>query len=243
MVLLGFVIAWKKTRFGNVMVVVGVLATYFFAIPLTANLLSLYSQSYEPLWAEDLARSQAGAIVVLAGGRYWEAPEYGQDTVSFLTLGRVRYAARLARVAGLPVIASGGIVDADKEKGVRVSEAELIARVMKEDYGLGGVITEDNSRTTRENAINTAALLRDLGIDSIVLVTHAVHMARAVTAFQRFDIRVTPAPTLYFPSRLEPLDIESWLPSALSMYQTRYALHELLGRVWYWWLDAGPDLI
>ena len=238
MALLGFVIAWKKTRLGNIVAVTGVLATYFFAIPLTANLFCLYSQTYGPLSMEDLSRSQAGAIVVLAGGRYRGAPEYGADTVSFLTLGRVRYAARLAHAAGLPVIASGGIVDQDKKKGVRSSEGELIAQVLQEDFGVKGVIVEGDSRTTRENAINTAALLRGMGIDSIVLVTHAMHMARAVAAFQRLDIQVTPAPTLFFLSRLGPLDIESWLPSALSVYKTRYALHEILGRVWYWWRDG-----
>ena len=220
------------------MVLVGVVAAYIFGIPLTANILNHYIQSYEPLSAEALAQSGAGAIVVLAGGLYQNAPEYHDDTVHLRTLGRVRYAARLARASKLPVVASGGGVNEDKDDASRSSEAKLMGRLLQEEFGINNVIIESGSRNTRENTINTAKLLRSLGINSIVLVTNAAHMPRAVVAFQRQHIRVTPAPTLFFPRRPEPLDIESWLPSVVAMYQMRYALHEVLGRMWYWWRDG-----
>ena len=54
------------------------------------------------------AISQAQAIVIVAGGRHRNAPEYGGETVNPLTLERLRYGARLARASGLPILLSGG---------------------------------------------------------------------------------------------------------------------------------------
>ena len=50
------------------------------------------------------------AIVILGGGVRRHAAEYGGDTLGQLTLERVRYGARVARLTGLPVLVSGGSV-------------------------------------------------------------------------------------------------------------------------------------
>jgi uncharacterized SAM-binding protein YcdF (DUF218 family) len=52
--------------------------------------------------------SRAQAIVVISGGRYADAPEYGGDTSSASELERLRYAAYLQRRTGLPLVVSGG---------------------------------------------------------------------------------------------------------------------------------------
>ena len=73
-------------------------------------------QADAPLAQRALAGEEAqraGAIVVLGGGRYDEAPEYGDDTISLAGLRRVRYAAVLQRRTGLPVLVSGGSVYAE----------------------------------------------------------------------------------------------------------------------------------
>jgi uncharacterized SAM-binding protein YcdF (DUF218 family) len=57
-------------------------------------------------------RDAAGAIVLLGGGRYRVAPEYdSRDTVSPPSLVRSRYAARLHKRTGIPLLASGGKPD------------------------------------------------------------------------------------------------------------------------------------
>ena len=48
------------------------------------------------------------AIVVLGGGLYPRAVEYGADTVSRRSLERVRYAARLQKRMGKPISLAGG---------------------------------------------------------------------------------------------------------------------------------------
>ena len=54
-----------------------------------------------PLVSSTTALARTQAIVLLSGGLYARAPEYGgEDTISPTTLFRARYAARLHRLGG-----------------------------------------------------------------------------------------------------------------------------------------------
>jgi uncharacterized SAM-binding protein YcdF (DUF218 family) len=206
---------------------------YTFSIGLTANLLSHYLQGYGPLPDVAIRAGRPGAIVVLAGGIYTEAPEYSGNTVHLRTLGRIRYAARLARQTGLPLLASGGYeYSRDKQE---MPDAELMRRILQEEFGIANVLVETTSRTTWENAVQSARILHSLGIDTILLVTNAAHMRRAVESFQRTGLKVIPAPTLFFPGKPEAADLTSWLPSVTSIGEIHYDLYELCGLIWYRW--------
>ena len=220
----------RHPRLGTRLLVVGTLLGYLFGIPLTANLLSRSLQSYPPLPEQLPSLTQAGAIVVLGGGLHKDAPEYGDGpTVNDYTLQRVRYAARLAWLTGLPVLAAGGY----REPVDSPSEAELMRDILEKELGYGPVLTETASQNTWENAMNSAALLRERRIDTILLVTNAVHLPRAVTAFQAQGLKVIPAPTLFFDDRIDPADPKSWLPSVAASAEIHYVCYEWLGRLWY----------
>ncbi len=96
---------------------------------------------------------------------------------------------------GVPVIVSGGVTW--QERFGR-SEAE-VAAAMLATLGVpaADVIQEGRSRTTRENAAETAKIMRGKGMTRIALVTSAVHMPRAMRAFAREGITCVPAPTSY----------------------------------------------
>jgi len=57
------------------------------------------------------------------------------------------------------------------------------------------LILEPESRNTRENAVNTAAIFKAHGWQNGRLVTSAIHMPRALAAFQRVGLDVVPAAT------------------------------------------------
>jgi uncharacterized SAM-binding protein YcdF (DUF218 family) len=214
------------------------LALYIFTIPLTANLLSHTIQPYQPVSEQILSdpAAAAQAIVVLAGGIRYYAPEYDGDDIALRTLGRVRYAARLARRSGLPLLVSGGSSDSEREASL--SEGIMMQRLLRSEFALDNEIwIEDNSQNTRENAINCSLILRSRGIDTVFLVTQAAHMVRAMTAFQHNGIKVIPAPTLFFNEQPELLDIYSWIPSTVAIDSIRYTVYEWLGRLWYWLQD------
>jgi len=206
--------------------------SYGFSIPFTASLLNRSLQPDLPPTEHVLKLQQPGAIVVLGGGLHPDAPEYGEGkTVHARTLGRVRYAARLARLTGLPVLAAGGRPKADEDP----SEAELMKDILEGEFGIPQVLTETTSRDTWENAVNSAALLRERHINTILLVTNAVHLPRAVAAFQAQGLVVIPAPTLFFNDQPHPFDFQSWLPSVTAIAEIHYAGYEWLGQWWYAW--------
>jgi uncharacterized SAM-binding protein YcdF (DUF218 family) len=164
----------------------------------------------------------AEAIVVLGGGRYLDAPEYGGDTAGPSTLERARYAAKLHRETGLPILVSGG---KPGNLGTR-SEAEILRHLLEDEFGVPVRWVEDRSQETAENARYSAALLRRDGIATVMLVTHGHHMPRAHDAFAETGLAVVPMTTGFL--RPEALTVFSWTPSAHGLWVNRVWLYETL---------------
>lgn len=179
-----------------------------------------------PLSAAQAAGAQA--IVVLGAGRIANAPEYGgRDVPSAVGLQRLRYAAKLHRDTGLPILLSGGLPD-----GSAMSEAAIMERVLREDFVVPTRWLEERSNNTAENARDTAAMLRQAGVQRILLVTDAIHMQRARLAFQRTGLIVIAAPTVF--NSTERVTIADWFPRSRWLQRSDYASHEWLGLAWYW---------
>ena len=169
----------------------------------------------------------AKAIVILGGGRSFAAPEDGnRDQPGSQALARLRHGARLHRLTGLPVLVSGGAPDRGGE-----SEAAVMARALREDFRIPVRWIEDTSENTAQNAVHAATMLREAGIDRVLLVTDAIHMSRAMQVFSRTDLSLVRAPT-DFVSR-KTLSVEDFIPNPRFLRHSHYALHEWIGLVWY----------
>ena len=113
-------VLWKWQRRIAILLLAGdALLLYLLSLPITAAALMSVLQPYPALDPKDLAGLQAQAIVVLGAGRYRNAPEYGEDTVSSLELVRLRYAVHLYRLSKLPLVLAGGVSDAEKGRTPR----------------------------------------------------------------------------------------------------------------------------
>ncbi len=123
---------------------------------------------------------RADAIVVLGSGRERGDAAWGADQPTGVGLERQRFAARLAKASGLPVLTSGGL-----HYGTPPSEAQMMADSLRDDFGVTVRWQEGRSRTTWENARFSAKVLLPQGIKRVVLVTHAGHMPRAVWSFRK----------------------------------------------------------
>ena len=108
-----------------------------------------------------------------------------------------------------------------------VSEAEL-AKAFYQQQGadMGRVVLEGGSRTTRENAIQVAALLGERCKQPWLLVTSAWHMPRSVPEFEAVGCQVTPYP-VDFRTGAATAWSEYSLARSLLLWQT--ASHEWLG--------------
>lgn len=224
---LAAVVAPWRRGLARLLVVASGALLYLSSIPVVAAALlgALQVHDSPPPSAIDAFRSEA--IVVLAAGRRSTAPEYGGETVGTLTLERIRYAARLHRQTGLPVYVAGGDPASD---GVPL--AELMRVALADDYGIAVAGLETMSDTTAENAEYLAPVLARRGIDRILLVTHSWHMPRAKRAFERQGLAVLPAPTAFIGTGDTPA-LGDFLPTADALRGTAFALHEILGYLWY----------
>lgn len=197
------------------------LSTYPGAMLLIAPL----EKMHQALKAPDAEKAQA--IVVLGGSRISAAPEYdGQDLPSAISLQRLQYAAHLQRQTGLPILVSGGQPD-----GAAISEAAIMARVLRQDFVVPVQWLESQSSNTAENADYSAKVLQQAGVRRILLVTDALHMPRAAAAFQQAGLQVTAAPTIFL-NTIRPT-IADYLPRTIWLQRSSYALHEWLGIAWY----------
>src|SRR5262249_34222106 len=88
-------------------------------------------------------------------------------------------------------------------------------------------------QVTRDEAVNTAQILRERGIRACVLVTSDLHMRRALASFRREGLDARPA------IARDPLDATrpalQWLPTPQGMEYSREVVHDYVGLAWYWW--------
>lgn len=225
--LLGFLLV--RGVMGRLLIFIGLTVLILMSLPAVSSRLMAELEPYPALAPGDLKGTGADAILILGAERYGWAPEYGGDTVGGRTLERLRYGAFLHRKTGLAVYVTGG---SPPEEHPPVGR--LMAEVLEREYGIIPAGVEDRSRTTFENAALSAPILRNAGVQHVLLVTSAWHMPRAVEAFERVGSQVTPAPT-YFIHRESGSGqrYTDWLPSVSAFAVSYFAIHEYLGRVWY----------
>lgn len=188
----------------------------------------LESEPALPVQAWSTLAQRADAIVILGAGRERGDPAWdGIDQPTGIALERVRYAARLAKASGLPVLTSGGL-----HYGSPPSEAWIMAQSLRDDFGTSARWMEERSRTTWENAEFSAQLLAEHGIKRVVVVTQAWHMQRSRWSFEQQGLQVIPAPVGFLGTdNARPLG--GWLPESKAIWQNGQLLNEAVGLVGY----------
>ncbi len=223
---LGLILLRRWPLVGYSLSAFGLVALYLASIPVVSyGLLNSLQARYSEL--KEIPES-AQAIVVLGGGRNPGAGEGGRDTVSKYALERLRYAARLQRKTGLPLLLSGGRVYDEP-----LSEAQLAKELLETDFGVSAQWLEEQSRNTFENALYTKAKLEQDGVEHVLLVTHGWHMPRAMWSFNHVGLRATPAPASFSQPEAVQKNALTFLPQAEALLGTKLALHEWLGKIWY----------
>jgi len=225
LLVLGLVLWRLRPRLGQVCAWTGILLLTVCCLPVTSQLLGRAVCVPAGLATELAGRAQA--VVVLAGGRR-RAAEYGGETVSAGTLERLRYGAKLARERQLPLLLTGG----PALRGA--PESELMDRALRESFAMQARWLERRARDTHENAQYSAVILREAGIQVVLLVTHDVHQRRSLAEFAGAGIEAVSAPvTTWAPSSTDSLLFEQ-LPSARAFNLNVTMLHEILGNLVLW---------
>lgn len=238
MILVGARIILRHRVRGWLLVIVGVLLIGALSTRGTAVILrdqglrppSALSESAVAELRERVRQGESTAIVVLGGGRRAFAPEYGVADLEPTSLERLRYGAWLARQTGAPLAFSGGLGwEAGGREGSSSTEADVATRIARTEFAVPLRFVEGASRDTRENAGLTLPMLRAAGVRTVVVVTHAWHMPRAMQAFESLagpGVRVVPAPMGQVV--LTHRWVTDWLPSGLGLSECRQVMRELL---------------
>ena len=214
----GLFIVHRRPRLGRAMIGVGLVCFLLLGLPPVADLL-LYSLERDvPPAASD---ASARAIVVLGG----DVARTGDPTRAHagpMTLERLVAGAALHRRTGLPILVTGGIVHPS-----RASVGHIMAESLRDDFRTPAAWEEDVSRDTWENALYSAAILKQHDIGAVYVVTHAWHMRRSLLAFRRAGLTAIAAPTP--PDALSGSDIGDYIPRISAWQRSYFALHEWIG--------------
>ena len=213
-------------RSARVLAVLAFVWLWCWSTPLASHWLrSQLEAHYPPLPLTQVPTAQA--LVVLGGTmeppdamRPW--PNLGQAA------DRVWHASRLYAAGKAPVVLLSGGSDMTAAS----PQAESLGmRQFMLDLGVpaAALLTEERSRNTRENAEISAKLLRERGIQKVLLVTSALHMRRAVKLFEQQGLVVYPVATDHevgsHNGRM------NWLPDANALDGSASAFKEMVG---YW---------
>lgn len=223
LMLLGLALMRGRPRAGKTLAWLGAGSLLALSLPVVSSWLIETAGGAKAL---DLTQPvTAQAIVILGGGVRQNAADYGGDTLAQLSLERTRYGAFLAKRTKLPVLVTGGVVS----KGT--PEAEVMRESLHQEFGVTARWVEAQSRNTRENARNSAAMLKADGITHALLVMHAFDVRRARAEFAAAGLQVTPAPTGHGQLIPQPMVPGDFLPSARALQESYYACYELLAWV------------
>lgn len=222
---LGIAFCSRIPRGGRALAAAGVLGSLLLAVPVTADFLVQFVDTSPALETADARQAQA--VVILGGGVRRNAPEYHGDTLGTLTLERVRYGARVARLTGLPVLVTGGSVLGGEP------EAKLMQASLEGEFGVPVRWVESRSRTTHENAVLSAEMLKKEGIRRVVLVAHAFDMRRATAEFAMQGIETVGAPTGKRAATHDTSALD-YVPSMAGLAGSYYAIYEILANLVFW---------
>ena len=164
-------------------------------------------------------RARPADVIVVLGSQVYPGGRLGPSLER-----RAQHAAALYR-RGMAdyVLCSGGVGDNPP------SEAEVACRrIIELGVPPGAIVYETRSHSTEENAAYSAAIMREQGWRSAIIVTDGFHMLRAAWMFDRAGVFAYPGPAQVTAGPMNPVErIGREAREALAL--AWYGLRVLLG--------------
>ena len=174
---------------------------------------------------------EADAVVVLGGGVIPNLPPRVSPELGHagdrLRMGFDLYAAERA-----PRIITTGSVHLQGPTGQ--TQAAAMAELLQR-WGVpeGDIVARGDSETTYGDAQTVRRFAEREELDTLLLVTSALHMRRSVAVFESQGLRVLPVPANFEGMPERPWVWTTWLPDAYSLRLSSRVWHEHLGLLHY----------
>ena len=186
---------------------------------------------FQPLTRADVPPGRV-AVVLLGSGTDTQVDWSGNVFSVLDPIGaeRTLEAARVFKLLDATwVVSSGGEPDPNDPD----LPSSLTMQKALEQMGVPAdrILTEQQSRTTRDEAVSVAAMLPSLGVNHVVLVTSGIHMRRSIAVFRSAGIDAIPA--IARESLHSTMGMKRFLPSHTGLETSQSVLHEILGLVYY----------
>ena len=223
-----FLLLTRRRKLGCWLVAIGTGVLLLMSYPpIPGFLLRRLEASYPPLTAERARASKARVICVLGHEVYAEGSlppncRFSEDAVC-----RLAEAARVYRLLGdVSIVAS---IDSQRvSEGERGNSLDGVFEV----FGIpaSSLVMVANARDTVEEIRRFKTLV---GTNTVVLVTSASHLRRAMLVAERLGLDAVPAPCGYWLDPARPgWGIVDVLPSVSNLRNSERVVYEYLGLIW-----------
>ncbi len=229
----------RLQRWGRVWLSVLVVAYAILSTPVGADLLaSPLTRLNGRLTSAAQAPGVDTIVTLTTGTLVYRADDFEVVEMGNATAHNAMETVRVYRLLGAPtVLATGGIVVADQQ---RSPEAAVLGDgLVKLGIPRNRIILETQSRTTREQAVESAGILRRRGTRRFVLITDSEHMPRAMAVFRTLGL--DPIPSVSVLDTTTPPGLLYRIQPGINAYlQSNRACYEYLARLYYWVQDWRP---
>ncbi|MGF6976323.1 uncharacterized SAM-binding protein YcdF (DUF218 family) [Paraburkholderia sp. JPY465] len=213
------IVLWKRARRP---LIVCLIALFWLLAAgwLTAPLLDLAQPQRQS--AEAATFAPRTGIILLGGGTIYDHDHVlvpPRDVLSRIKVSAQNYAACKRTAIVCRVIVSGG----NPQRHSATEADTYLPYLLRQQVPRSDIVLEKSSRTTYENARNVSAIVGQSQYDTLILVTSAYHMPRALLDFHRFGVE--PQPQISSARRVR-LGV---LPRFGNLVAAEIALHELIG--------------
>lgn len=226
-----FSFALGRRRKAAVWITLGTLYLWLAATPVVAlMLINSLEKQYPVVNIDTLPKAD---VVIVLGGVSVQSQEFNPYTDLKSGADRILHGARLlkaGKVARILVSSGRPVSQLDSR-----SEAGVIAGFLRE-FGVddAAIVLESEARNTRENAVNSLALMREKGFSSALLVTSALHMPRAAAVFRKAGVSFTPVSIDTLSSSIEARTVFAYLPNSKALDYSTQAIKEWIGMLVYY---------
>ncbi len=215
----------QRRRFGCLVIfsaLTGIFCISYY--PISSSLLMPLERQYNQFSA---STDTVDYIMVLGHGHVVDESISPVSELSQAAMMRLAEGIRIHKMyPGSKVILSG------YDGGTETSHARMMAKVaIALSVAKPDIILLETAQDTFEEAEQAAGFVRQ---KSLVLVTSAAHMERAMIQFERVGLNPIPAPTNYIAQRVIEQPWQKHAPKGQYMQQTELYWHEKVGQWWYW---------
>lgn len=207
-----------------------VITLIFFSNPLMLHF-AMHSWETPAVRTNDLQGTYDAGIMMGGAIRYingdMDRPVFGSGADRYMQTMELYYAHKIRHI----IITSGsGSLYMTKLKEADLLAAQLIRTGIPDSV----VLAESNSRNTYENALYTAALIKEKKLKPpFVLVTSALHMRRSLMCFEKQNFSVIPFPVDQHSGKLMFTPDKLLIPSIEVMLDWDLLFHEWVGVIVY----------